>query len=359
MTEQAMNNQNINKEDGDQATSFGEFLRQARERKNLSVNQVASQLRVTDQQIDDLENSQTNVFSTPVYTRAHVRRYAKLLGLDEEKVIALFNKEAGLDTSDKITRVTVAVPAYSDQGSSSSFFKWILWIIAVAIVAAACYYGYNYYQTGSFDFDISKVTSVFKSSEKETPQPAENEKEKEKPKAEAPAANAPVQPAEKNEELTAAEQAKKQEEIKARIQAEIEQKVKEEKEAKAREERILAEQEAARKAKELAEASTVLKPMENSEGSFQVVMPGKAPDSVVKVTITGEKKGSWFGIYKNGKLVSNNVLKDGTSRVLEFELPFKVSVGNRLAASVVLDNHPIDLSADPNKTSYVFTALPD
>ncbi len=355
MTEQTVNELDSGRENNE-PSSFGELLKQAREKRNLTIDQVASQLRVSAQQIEGLEKSETGVFSTPVYARAHVRSYAKLLGLDENKVVKLFNHATGLDADSKITRLTAAVPSYSERSNPVDFLRWVIWAIVVAIVAVACYVGYNFYQSGKVDVSLDSVKSLFGTSKTSTSGQKAEETTPSAPvgtSASAPKSQEVV----KDEEAQRLEQAKKQEEIKARIQAEIAQKVKEEQEAKAQEDKIQAQKEAERKAKELAAASTVLKPKVNQDGSMQIVMPEQGLTKV-KVKITGFKNGTWFGIYDNGKLISTGTVKDGASHEFEHELPYKVSIGNRLVAQVYLDRHPIDLSADSNKTSFVFTVLP-
>ena len=79
-----MSENNINLEAKDQpseATTYGGLLRIARENKELSIDQVSSQLRISPDQIEGLESDNYKVFPTPVYARAHLRSYARLLGV--------------------------------------------------------------------------------------------------------------------------------------------------------------------------------------------------------------------------------------------------------------------------------------
>ena len=99
-----MSENNINLEAKDQpseATTYGGLLRIARENKELSIDQVSSQLRISPDQIEGLESDNYKVFPTPVYARAHLRSYARLLGVDEAKIISLFNAALAPDDKDR------------------------------------------------------------------------------------------------------------------------------------------------------------------------------------------------------------------------------------------------------------------
>lgn len=98
-----MSENNISLEAKDQpfeATTYGGLLRIARENKELSIDQVSSQLRISPDQIEGLESDNYKVFPTPVYARAHLRSYARLLGVDEAKIISLFNAALAPDDKD-------------------------------------------------------------------------------------------------------------------------------------------------------------------------------------------------------------------------------------------------------------------
>lgn len=67
-----MSENNINLEAKDQpseATTYGGLLRIARENKELSIDQVSSQLRISPDQIEGLESDNYKVFR-PLFTLA-------------------------------------------------------------------------------------------------------------------------------------------------------------------------------------------------------------------------------------------------------------------------------------------------
>src|SRR5436305_216915 len=63
-------------------SSVCEQLRQAREAKGLSIEQVAEITKIRGDHLRALEEGNFNIFSAPVYVRGFIRTYATLLKLD-------------------------------------------------------------------------------------------------------------------------------------------------------------------------------------------------------------------------------------------------------------------------------------
>lgn len=137
-----MSENNVNQEAKDQpfeATTYGGLLRIARENKELSIDQVSSQLRISPDQIEGLESDNYKVFPTPVYARAHLRSYARLLGIDEAKIISLFNAALAPDDKDPrtfIRRTTQELAPYHDAQPKNFVGKFIAGLLFLAVVIA-------------------------------------------------------------------------------------------------------------------------------------------------------------------------------------------------------------------------------
>ena len=148
-----MSENNVNQEAKDQpfeATTYGGLLRIARENKELSIDQVSSQLRISPDQIEGLESDNYKVFPTPVYARAHLRSYARLLGIDEAKIISLFNAALAPDDKDPrtfIRRTTQELAPYHDAQPKNFVGKFIAGLLFLAVVIALGWIGYNYYMS--------------------------------------------------------------------------------------------------------------------------------------------------------------------------------------------------------------------
>ncbi|MGB6977094.1 MAG: helix-turn-helix domain-containing protein [Gammaproteobacteria bacterium] len=68
----------------------GYRLRSAREAKQLSQEQVATQLRLSPFQIEAIEKDDYSYVPASVYARGHISMYARLLGLPLEEILQSF-----------------------------------------------------------------------------------------------------------------------------------------------------------------------------------------------------------------------------------------------------------------------------
>ncbi len=75
--------------------SVGEFFRQVRETKGLTLDEVASKTRIRTDFVRALEDGNFAKLPDQVFARGFVRSYARSLGLDEEDAIHRFIQSAG------------------------------------------------------------------------------------------------------------------------------------------------------------------------------------------------------------------------------------------------------------------------
>src|SRR5881275_2392708 len=69
---------------------FGGKLRDARERRGISVRQIASATKISVAALEALERNDISRLPGGIFSRAFVRSYAVEVGLDPEKTIANF-----------------------------------------------------------------------------------------------------------------------------------------------------------------------------------------------------------------------------------------------------------------------------
>ncbi len=113
----------------DQLRSIGQTLREAREVQGLSVEEVATRLRLMQRQVDAIEADDFASLGQPVFARGFVRNYAKLLDLPHEALLA---RMAG-DSSD--TRVVTQPPSPPPRSWLSS--PWLILLMLGLVVAVA------------------------------------------------------------------------------------------------------------------------------------------------------------------------------------------------------------------------------
>ncbi|MBH0209602.1 MAG: helix-turn-helix domain-containing protein, partial [Nitrospira sp.] len=75
--------------------SVGEFFRQVREAKGLTVDEVSSKTRIRSDFVKALEDGNFAKLPDQVFARGFVRSYARSLGLDEEDAIHRFAQSSG------------------------------------------------------------------------------------------------------------------------------------------------------------------------------------------------------------------------------------------------------------------------
>jgi cytoskeleton protein RodZ len=75
-----------------QGPSLGELLRSKREALGLTSQQAAEQLRLLPHWIDAFESNRFDSLVAPVYSRGYLRKYAILLELPPEEVLARYEK---------------------------------------------------------------------------------------------------------------------------------------------------------------------------------------------------------------------------------------------------------------------------
>lgn len=135
-------------------STVSEQLQQAREAKQMSVEQVAEITKIRGDHLRALEAGNFNVFSAPVYIKGFVRTYSTLLKLDVPRVMAELDGELGQ------TKRFAEPPPLSDHPRGALDFLMLQlsridWQKGVVILAAAvvllalalAYLGYHHYRS--------------------------------------------------------------------------------------------------------------------------------------------------------------------------------------------------------------------
>lgn len=74
---------------------LGELLKEARQNKGVSLEEVEKELRIRSKYLQALEDEDFSVMPAEVYAKGFLRNYAIYLGLDPEEVKALYKGEKG------------------------------------------------------------------------------------------------------------------------------------------------------------------------------------------------------------------------------------------------------------------------
>lgn len=77
--------------------TVGECLKRKREELNMLVEEAGKKLQIKKEYLQYIEEGNYSQLPPSVYTRGFIRSYAKLVGLDSERLISLYNKELAFE----------------------------------------------------------------------------------------------------------------------------------------------------------------------------------------------------------------------------------------------------------------------
>ncbi len=107
--------------------SIGKLLSQARQVKGMTTADVADKLKLTSRQIEALENEEYDKLPAAVFVRGFIRNYARLVGLDAERLLDSIAHTQG-------ETPTITAPSEGVTISSSPVKRWMLYLVgAVAL----------------------------------------------------------------------------------------------------------------------------------------------------------------------------------------------------------------------------------
>lgn len=112
---------------------IGLTLRQARENRGLTLEDVEEQIKIRKKYLEALENEQFDVLPGHVYVRGFIRSYARHLDLDSAELVSRY--EAGITGKDALETQETALEEHKPAGGLP-FRRWagVLAVVAVALM---------------------------------------------------------------------------------------------------------------------------------------------------------------------------------------------------------------------------------
>lgn len=114
------------------SATFGERIRQAREARQLSIDDLVGETRINPQHLIDLEEGKTTGISAPGYIVGYLRTLAKVLELDAEELINDFKSSTNQSNHQTIDPEHELLPPKPKKNS----FGWST-IVATSIIVLA------------------------------------------------------------------------------------------------------------------------------------------------------------------------------------------------------------------------------
>jgi cytoskeleton protein RodZ len=125
-------------------TSIGETLRQERLKRDLDLEQISRELKISSRFLEAIEDERFEKLPGGVFAKSFVRQYAQYLGLDEGECAAAVQQvvepHAALPTAAPLSlpRVDIALPRVEEwQSIGERRFNWSNSLPALALVVIA------------------------------------------------------------------------------------------------------------------------------------------------------------------------------------------------------------------------------
>ena len=134
---------------------IGELLREAREEKGISLEQVSKDTKIPERLLRDLEEGDFSRFAGKVYFKGALRNYAESIGLDSQELFSLYNRiiernnkskpGVGESKKEQHTRAEVKRNIFPYKKSKKSFpIVVLVWIaVFIFVVGGSIWYRYD------------------------------------------------------------------------------------------------------------------------------------------------------------------------------------------------------------------------
>lgn len=114
-------------------SGVGELLREERRRRSLDRGDISAKTKLRKHFIEDIEKEAWDKLPPPVFVRGFIRSYAQALGIDEAKVLDLYNREHPVTPTDPS-------PLIGSEEAESGRGKRILLILLLGLLGALLLY---------------------------------------------------------------------------------------------------------------------------------------------------------------------------------------------------------------------------
>jgi cytoskeleton protein RodZ len=125
---------------------FGGKLRQARERRGISLRQIAASTKISAAALEALERNDISKLPGGIFSRAFVKSYAVEVGLDPDKTVeeflARFNQEAPPTAESVVSSVPEAEIEFESRQRTAGRLLTIA-LIAIPVLALLGYFAWK------------------------------------------------------------------------------------------------------------------------------------------------------------------------------------------------------------------------
>ena len=126
------------KENRKNVFSFGDFLREKREEKGLSLEKLEEMTKIKKTILDNLENERFEKLPPKIYIRGIISKYCECVDLDTKEVVGTFDKYFYENRSDKFNVGKVTTIENASEKMKVKHFdvkKFLIFIVGVLVLA--------------------------------------------------------------------------------------------------------------------------------------------------------------------------------------------------------------------------------
>lgn len=117
-----------------QELSVGQTLRQEREKRQLSLEQAAQQLKLRVEILRNLELDQPDKAILPTFMRGYLKSYARFLKLPEQALLSRFEQQHQVKSAPVKTMRTFS--NRSAKQRTEARYMWLTWLIALVLLVS-------------------------------------------------------------------------------------------------------------------------------------------------------------------------------------------------------------------------------
>jgi cytoskeletal protein RodZ len=124
---------------------LGDLLMQMREQKELTIKEASSATKIRESMLEALESGDYAGFSSDTHLKSFIKAYAKFLGINEDKALAMYRRERRISFDQEAELTEKTSKNYSASGFFSLVFNFrtLIGIVFGVILLLAVYFFYS------------------------------------------------------------------------------------------------------------------------------------------------------------------------------------------------------------------------
>ena len=134
-------------------SSFGEHLRQQREMRGISLEEIMATTKISRRLLQALEDEQFELLPGGIFNKSYVRSYAKCVGINEEEAVAEYLQAAKETPPDNRVIAHQHASLHSDRRPERSGFP-LMPVLVLLVVAVGSVGGWKMYRDRQRDREL-------------------------------------------------------------------------------------------------------------------------------------------------------------------------------------------------------------